>query len=72
MKRGKSRFLITYVTYISHSPQGDDAEEARAEVAEIALNRGGSLESEQDMSKETMSPRDSERSNIHHLQWPRP
>jgi len=52
MKRDKSRFLITYVTYISHSLQGDDAEEARAEVAEIALNCGGSLESEQNMSKE--------------------
>jgi len=47
MKRDKSRFLITYITYISHSSQEDDAK-----VAEIALKyRGGSLESEQDMSK---------------------
>jgi len=71
MKRDKTRFLITYITYISHSPQGDDAEKARAKVAEIALNREGSLESEQDMSKGTMSPCDSERSMIHHFQWSR-
>jgi len=37
MKRGESRFLITYITYISHPPQGD--EEASAEVADLEVQR---------------------------------